>query len=173
MLFCLNILLLTSIYRSRISQNMETKIETKIENVFRIYKNELIQKLGRKALNNDTIDKYGKILFQSKYRGSFAQNNKFEKKSGYYIINNDLESGKGIHWVSLILTPKTAYVYDSFSRDPKKLLPHLIQHLKNYKIVSSDRKDKEQKGDSQICGHASLAFLLTTQKLGIRSAIKI
>ena len=148
-------------------------METKIENVFRIYKNELIQKLGRKALSNDTIDKYGKILFQSKYRGSFAQDQKFEKKSGFYIINTDLESGKGIHWIALILTAKTAIIYDSFARDPKKLLPHLIQHLKNYKIVSSDRKDSEQKGDSAICGHASLAFLLVAQKLGIRSAIKI
>ena len=147
--------------------------EKKAENVFRLYKAELISKLGRKALNSDTIDKYGKLLFQSKYRGSFAQNKKFEKKSGYYIINTDLESGKGIHWVSLILTAKTAYIYDSFGRDPKKLLPHLIQHLAKYKIVSSDRKDSEQKGDSAICGHASLAFLLVAQKLGIRSAIKI
>ena len=57
---------------------METKIETKVENVFRLYKAELISKLGRKALNNDTIDKYGKILFQSKYTGCDAQNNKFE-----------------------------------------------------------------------------------------------
>ena len=36
-------------------------MEQKAENTFRIYKNELIQKLGRKALSNDTIDKYGKI----------------------------------------------------------------------------------------------------------------
>ena len=151
---------------------METKIETKAENVFRLYKNELIQKLGRRALNNDTIDKYSKLLFQSKYRGSFAQNEKFELKQGFYIINTDLESGKGIHWVSLILTAKTAYIYDSFSRDPKKLLPHLIQHLSNYKIVSSD-KDSEQRGSSSICGHASLAFLLTSEKIGIRSALKI
>ena len=148
-------------------------MEQKAENVFRLYKAELIQKLGRKALNNDTIDKYGKLLFQSKYRGSFAQDQKFEKKSGYYIINTDLEKGPGLHWIALILTPKTAYIYDSFSRDPKKLLHHLLQHLSNYKIVSSDRKDSEQKGDSSICGHASLAFLLTAQKLGIFSAIKI
>ena len=152
---------------------METKIETKAENVFRLYKAELISKLGRKALSNDTIDKYGKLLFQSKYKGCYAQNNKFELKQGFYIINTDLESGKGIHWVSLILTAKTAYIYDSFSRDPKKLLPHLIQHLKNYKIVSSDRKDKEQIGNSQICGHNCLAFLLVVQKLGVKSALKI
>ena len=38
-------------------------MEQKAENVFKLYKNELIQKLGRKALSNDTIDKYGKLLF--------------------------------------------------------------------------------------------------------------
>ena len=148
-------------------------MELKAENLFRTYKLELISKLGRKALNNDTIDKYSKILFQTKYKGCFAQNNKFELKPGYYIINTDVESGKGFHWISLILTAKTAYIYDSFSRDPKKILPHLLQHLKNYKIVSSDRKDVEQKGKSSICGHASLAFLLVAQRLGVRSAIKI
>ncbi len=147
--------------------------EKKIENVFRLYKNELLQKLGRKALSNDTIDKYGKLLFQSKYKGCYAQDTKFEKKVGFYVINTDLEKNAGIHWVSLILTAKTAYVYDSFGRDPKKLLPHLLQHLKNYKIVSSDQKDKEQRGDSAICGHNSLAFLLVAQKLGIFSALKI
>jgi hypothetical protein len=152
---------------------METKVETKIENVFRIYKNELILKLGRKALSNDTIDKYGKLLFQSKYKGCYAQNEKFEHKQGYYIINTDIASGPGLHWTALILTSKIAYIYDSFSRDPKKLLPHLLQHLKNYKIVSSDRKDKEQRGDSATCGHNCLAFLLTAQKIGIKSAIKI
>ena len=148
-------------------------MEKKAETLFRTYKLELISKLGRKALNNDTIDKYSKILFQTKYKGCFAQNNKFELKPGYYVINTDVESGKGIHWISLILTAKTAYIYDSFSRDPKKILPHLLQHLKNYKIVSSDRKDVEQKGKSAICGHASLAFLLVAQKLGLKYAIKI
>ena len=147
-------------------------MEQKAENVFRLYKAELISKLGKKALSNDTIDKYSKLLFQSEYKGCYAQDTQFEKKSGYYIINTDLEKGKGIHWVALILTPKIAYIYDSFSRDPKKLLPHLLQHLKNYKIVSSD-KDKEQRGSSELCGHASLAFLLVVQKLGIRSALKI
>ena len=148
-------------------------MEQKAENVFRIYKLELIQKLGRKALSNDTIDKYSKLLFQTKYKGCYAQNEKFEKKVGYYIINTDVASGKGIHWTSLILTAKTAYIYDSFARDPKKILPHLLQHLRDYKIVSSDRKDKEQKGQSSICGHNSLAFLLVAQKLGVRFAIKI
>ena len=148
-------------------------METKVENVFRLYKNELIQKLGRKALSNDTIDKYSKLLFQSKYKGCYAQNEKFELKQGYYIINTDIASGPGLHWIALIITPKIAYIYDSFSRDPKKLLPHLLQHLSKYKIVSSDRKDSEHRGDSAICGHNCLAFLLVAQKLGVRSAIKI
>ena len=72
-------------------------METKVENVFRLYKNELIQKLGRKALSNDTIDKYSKLLFQSKYKGCYAQNEKFELKQGYYIINTDIASGPGLH----------------------------------------------------------------------------
>ena len=58
-------------------------MEKKAETLFRTYKLELISKLGRKALNNDTIDKYSKILFQTKYKGCYAQDQKFELKSGY------------------------------------------------------------------------------------------
>ena len=72
-------------------------MEKKAETLFRTYKLELISKLGRKALNNDTIDKYGKRLFQTKYKGSFAQDQKFEKKIGLsanekeiYVINKQI-----------------------------------------------------------------------------------
>ena len=78
-------------------------MEKKAENLFRTYKLELIQKLGRKALSNDTIDTYGKLLFQTKYKGCYAQDENFQLKPGYYIINTDVEKNVGIHWISLIL----------------------------------------------------------------------
>jgi hypothetical protein len=57
----------------------------------------------------------------------------------------------------------------------KKLVPHLVKHIakSGRKIVSSDRKDKEQRGLSVICGHLSLAWLAVVKDLGVRAAIKI
>jgi len=151
-------------------------MEKKAETLFRKYKAKYIAKFGRHALDNTEIDTFAKSTFGTKYRGSYAQNEKFELKSGcYYIINTDIKTGPGIHWISLILTPKTAYVFDSFGRDVKKLVPHLVKHItkSGRKIVSSDRKDKEQRGLSVICGHLSLAWLAVAKDLGIRAAAKI
>lgn len=150
-------------------------MEKQAEKLFRKYKAKYIAKLGRHALDNNEIDIFAKSTFGTKYRGSYAQDEKFELKSGYYIINTDIKTGPGEHWISLILTPKTAYVFDSFSRDVKKLVPHLAKHIakSGRKIVSSDRKDKEQRGLSVICGHLSLSFLAVANDLGIRKAILI
>ena len=108
----------------------------------------------------------------------FAQDEKFDIVPGYYIINNDISTGPGEHWTSLIVTSKTAYIYDSFARDSKKLLKHLTKRLsglsgKKIKIIDADRTDKEQKMTEIICGHLSIAFLHVANDLGIRAAIRI
>jgi hypothetical protein len=147
--------------------------EKKAEALFRRHKKKLVVKFGVHALTTVEIDSYCKKAFQSKWRGCFAQDEKFDIKPGYYIINNDVCSGFGIHWVSLVITPKMAYIYDSFARDNKTLLKHLTKRLSHKKIVNADRKDKEQKVSEIICGHLSIAFLLVANEIGIRSAIKI
>jgi hypothetical protein len=140
-------------------------MEKQAEKLFRKYKTKYIAKLGRYALDNTQIDLLAKSTFGTK----------FEFKSGFYIINTDLKDGPGEHWISLVLTPKTAYVFDSFGRDPKTLVPHLTKRLtkSGRKIVSSDRTDREQRGLSVICGHLSLAWLTVAKDLGIKAAIKI
>jgi len=150
-------------------------MEKQSEKLFKKYKVKYIAKFGRIALDNVQIDTFAKSVFGAKYKGSYAQDEKFELKSGYYIINTDLKKGSGEHWVSMQISPKTAFIYDSFGRDPNKLVPHLVRRLTKAKrkIVSSDRKDKEQRGLSVICGHLSLAWLTVAKDLGIRAAIKI
>jgi hypothetical protein len=150
-------------------------METQAEKLFLRYKTKYISKLGRHALDNTEIDTFAKSIFGSKYKGSFAQDQNFEFKSGFYIINTDIAKGPGEHWIGLVVSPKTAYIYDSFSRDPQTLVPHLTKRLTKAKrkIISSDRTDKEQRGLSVICGHLSLAWLTVVKELGIRAAKKI
>ena len=147
-------------------------MEAKANKTFKKYKLKLIKEFGRKALDNTEIDSAAQTMFGKKYRGSYAQDEKFEKKTGYYIINTDISTGPGIHWISCKITPKTIYIYDSFGRDSKKILPHLVKYLYPRKIVES-KNDKEQKDAEVICGHLSLSFLAVAYELGIKAAILI
>jgi hypothetical protein len=152
--------------------------EDKIENEFRKHKSRYIRLLGNHALSNEELDEVCK-QFGTKYRGTFAQDAKFQMKPGFYIINTDISSGDGIHWCGLVLTAKTAYFYDTFARDPDKILAILTKRLRlaKYKI-QADRKDKEQKAFYKqnmvvTCGHSCLSFMLCAHKHGIRAAMKI
>ena len=154
------------------------KTEQEIEKLFTKYRNALILKLNRKPLTTDIINRECKNLFQAKFAGCYAQNDSFPIKNGkYYIINTDTKEGPGEHWISVILTPTRVYVYDSFARSPKKIVPLLMKRFKNKKVIY-DTKDKEQtavKNGKQtvICGHSSIAFLKIAHELGIRAAMKI
>jgi hypothetical protein len=155
-------------------------IETKIEKEFKKYKRRYIAKLGNTALDNFTIDIFCKSEFGSKYKGSYPVDAPISFTPGYYIINTDISSGSGIHWIGLICTKKTAYIYDSFARNPSKLVPILIKRLasQKLKIISSDRTDAEQRATNRgtlvvNCGHACLSFLKCASLYGIRNAIKI
>ena len=152
--------------------------EAKIEKEFRKYKSQYIR-LGNHALSNDELDDVCKSLFGGKYRGSHPVDSKFQMKPGYYIISTDIASGDGIHWVSLVLTKKTGYVFDSFSRDPDKIIPILTNRLRRAKYnIKFDTKDKEQRATYKnkitvSCGHSCIAFLLCAHKFGIRAAMRI
>jgi hypothetical protein len=154
-------------------------MEKKVENEFKKYKRRYIAKLGNYALDTTIIDLSAKDLFGSKYKSSYAVDAVFPFVPGYYIINTDVTTGPGIHWIALVLTKKTAYIYDSFARSPtviNSLTKKLIKH--GFKIVSSDRSDKEQRMTNRgelvvICGHACLAWLTIVKLYGIRKAIKI
>jgi hypothetical protein len=153
--------------------------EAKIEKEFRKYKSQYIRLLGNHALSNDELDDVCKSLFGSKYRGSHPVDSKFQMKPGMFIFNTDIASGPGVHWVSLVLTKKTAYIYDSFGRDPEKTIPILYNRLRRAKYkIKFDTKDKEQRATYKNrmvvnCGHACISFLLCVHKFGIRAAMKI
>lgn len=151
--------------------------EKEIEKEFNKYKNKLIRKLGNHALDTDEIDNECRHLFSKKYKGCYPQDTKFPLKPGYYVINTDISSGPGEHWVALCLTAKSAYFYDSFCRDPKIILPHLVKRLSKYKI-KYDKRDAEQRAIYKdkivvICGHATIGFLMIAHRYGIRKAMLI
>lgn len=146
----------------------------KSDELFRKNKKIFIRILGNKALDNHTIDRIAVELFGNKYDGSHLQDNFPLKKNKYYIINTDTKNGNGIHWVAVITTNKNMYVYDSFGRKSSELLKPLFKKATGagMNVIDSDY-DNEQRGNSQVCGQLSLAWLCIANKCGIKTALKI
>jgi hypothetical protein len=151
---------------------MEKTKEHKMEKVHRDFTKKLITRLGRKELDTVEITTTCVKLFGNKFKGCFAQDEKFSIKNGYYVINTDTKDGRGIHWVALYVTNKTVYFYDSFCRDPKTLIPFLTKRIKNRKLWY-DKKDKEQKLREIICGHLCISWLMIVDEYGIMNGKKI
>lgn len=154
--------------------------EKDVEKIFNGFKNRIIKQVGNKALYDTHIDKICHNLFASKYGGTFPQDSSVEiKNNKYYIINTDKTGNEGIHWVALYTTPKKAYMYDSYARTGKKVLPILSKKLsqKGYGIQMSDRSDVEQddkiKKQDEICGQLCISWLLTLHCAGIKKAMLI
>ena len=143
------------------------------ESLFKQYKKKIIQELGRKALDDLQINNICKELIGKKFKGVFAQD-KLPNTTGFMIVNTD--SSKKInsttcHWVGIYSTPKTLYIYDSFGRHTKNILP-LIYNKTKKKIVES-YNDAEQWGYTELCGHLACSWLCVANDLGIRKALTI
>ena len=148
--------------------------ECQAESLFRKYKKDMIKKLGRTATTDAQLTCVGKELFGKRYIGTFSQDTIPFGRSGMLIANTDPRNKPGKHWVAMVTTPKTIYVYDSYGRPTSKLLKILTKNAKdrNIKIVDSDTSDAEQR-NSDICGALCLSFLLVVKSLGVLAAIKI
>ena len=149
-------------------------VEEIFEEVFRQYAEKIISKVGKNGLYSDVIHKIGKKLFKTMWNGANSVD-KVKFKSGYQIVNLDTSKQNGSHWVSLYIKGNNAYIYDSFARSSKTILKSLVKELKikKYKIYESDRKDKEQRDSSKVCGQLSIAWLYVVLNYGTQNAMKI
>ena len=149
--------------------------EQQAEAAFKQCSKKIISVMGKKETTGQQLQDMAKQLFGHRFIGIFAQNEIPLGRSGMLIANTDISSEPGTHWVALLLTPKTVYIYDSFGRSATKLMKILTKNAiaKKIKIVNSDLSDKEQKEASAICGQLSISWLVVVKLLGIRTALKI
>ena len=144
-------------------------MKTEGEKLFLKYKKQFIKELGKKALYDDQFKKMIPWV-----NGVYCQDQAVIKP-GYYIINTDISSGKGEHWIGCYQTKTRCYLYDSFSRTPKFLVPIFLKKLEKNKIkvFESDTSDSEQYGQTEVCGQLCMAWLSVIKKIGIRKAMTI
>jgi hypothetical protein len=90
-------------------------------------------------------------------------------KKPYTILNTDISSKPGEHWVSVYQNKNILYIYDSFARDT--ILKQFVIKMKimGYKVVFVN-KGKDQSNTSLNCGLYSLLFLIFVDKYGIQKA---
>ena len=86
----------------------------------------------------------------------------------YSILNTDDSSKSGTHWVSLVQSGKTLYVYDSFGRTKEYLMKQFSDWMNSngYKVVFINKKG-EQNGKQVNCGLRSLLWLIFVDKYGL------
>ena len=140
--------------------------------------NRIVRLLGTEPLYTDELNRLGKELFGKKYLGTYPIDKIKLDKNGYMIVNTDESGESGEHWVAIIVDSKNVYVYDSYGRDTKNILPLLVQKAKKKKLkIVESRRDAEQDDskpyDRNTCGQRCLAWLLVVSELGIKNALKI
>ena len=150
----------------------KSKSELQAESLFRRYKDLLVSVFGRGPLIGEQVEAFGHAAFEEEWRGVGGQDNFTPPlRPGYYVINTSYTANSpGVHWTALYVTKAGIHhVYDSFARSGTRILANL-KGRGSAAFRDSDRSDAEQRGDSAVCGHLSLAWLLTVRDLGIKKA---
>ena len=108
-------------------------------------------------------DHYSKKI----YLGGFAKDDLpfkkiMNKKEYAIIVNTDLKTGEGIHWLSIIYRNKNLYIYDSLARNPfnDKYILQLIRYHKTLNSAIHYIEFPHQSPFSNVCGlYAVFAIL--------------
>ena len=139
--------------------------------------NQLIKALethyNNEMKTNIELVKIGKEVFEPLGDNVFRNADyDFEEMHGEYsIINTD--NGVGVHWTAVYQEHDKVYVFDTFGRDIKKLMPEFAKRAKvqGYNIITANKRyDHEQKATQNDCGLRSLAWLILAHSKSIRFA---
>lgn len=125
----------------------------------KILKDVIYPALGKDTTYLSQLDQFGKSLFGKKFKGCYPSDQipKLTDLEPYCILNLDKSNQEGSHWVGVCKDGRETYIYDSFGRTNKKIIPTL-KTSGNGKIYDTDR-DVEQDIWQNDCGQRSMAFL--------------
>ena len=123
--------------------------------------------LGNKSTYLSNLNKLGQKILGSKFHGVYASDRipKLTQSTPYAILNLDKTGEPGSHWVSVAKTGNNTFLYDSFARKSKIIIPSLFQSG-NGKIKNIDISDVEQRITEENCGSRAISFLLLFDKWG-------
>ena len=139
--------------------------ESEVEKKYNEILNVVCSEVGNKTTYGSDLTKFGKELFGEKYRGIFASDQIPQLKNGQNcIVNLDKSYEGGSHWVAVVHQSGKNYVYDSFGRPSKNILPEFK------KVIDTDY-DCEQEIEEENCGSRCLSWLFFTERYGLKNAL--
>ena len=142
--------------------------------LFNYRKIDLIKELGRKALDDVTIDRIGSREFGPYWAGCNPIDRVKFKPNTFQIVNTDPHNKPGTHWLGVYQTRNKVYVFDSYGRKIPSLVSHFISDIKKHGMslgATNLEPHAEQIGyTSELCGVYSLSWLLVVRDLGIKRA---
>ena len=152
--------------------NESVRVPNMYKDYFTNIKKNLIAKYNNKPLTNTQITKIMKYYIPS-YKGTFAADTA-TTTNGMKIVNTDIRTNEGIHWVGVYINFPNSFVYDSLASHTSKTLPIFYKKCKNKGLNVIDvNHTADQYQKSSVCGYASIAYLLTIHKFGIKSGFDI
>jgi hypothetical protein len=141
-------------------------IKNKAEKLYVKYYKKIRPLIGINITYSNQLNKIGVQLFGRKFLGVYSSDDSpMLKNNQSMIINVDKKNQKGSHWLAVIKHNNIIYVYDSFGRHTKNLIPHFF---KKYKKVIDTEYDAEQKDHENDCGLRSLTSLAVYYNHGIK-----
>ena len=145
------------------------------KDIFLQHKNNIIKELGKESLGTHECNIIGNKYLKGSWGGCLPWNKVHLKPNKYYVINTSSSGHPGIHWMGLVTHGKHAYLWDSYNRPVKKLVPHLVNSIikHHYKLGITNHPMDQIGTSSHVCGQDSLAWLLTVKDIGIERASSV
>ena len=141
--------------------------------------------MGNDVTHSQELNRVGKKLFGEAWIGIHPSNvkpivllNNVRKSRGlhYALLNTGNDKSRGIHRVALIVDPRGEhvryYIYDSFARHLKRIIPGFIKKI-GYRYIVDMNLNSDQKEAEQNCGQRSMATMLYVSKHGLTNAMLI
>lgn len=142
------------------------------KDIFLKHKNQIIHEYGKDGLETHDCNKIGRDYLGNLWGGCFPWNKVPLKPNKYYVINTSSSGHPGIHWMGLVTRGKHAYLWDSYNRSVKRLVPHLVKSFMKhgFKLETTNHPMDQIGSSSSVCGQESLAWLMTVKDIGIHRA---
>jgi hypothetical protein len=121
------------------------------------------------------LNEIGKEMFGDKFTGVYPQDliPEFHNPC-YFIFNIDTHNKEGIHWLGCYFDGTKYFVYDSFGRTSKRIVPIFVRQVKAEQKKYTDADyDPEQKDSQDDCGQRTLSFLKMVERYGVKNALLI
>ena len=91
----------------------------------KILKDVIYPTLGKETTYLNQLEQSGKSLFGKKFKGCYPSDQipKLTDIEPYSILNLDKSKQSGSHWIAVCKDGDKTYIYDSFGRTNKKIIP--------------------------------------------------